>query len=255
MSDVLADAIARAGASLSPAAVAALVDHLRRDAPGGVTAAQALIPVPLFRAAVIDLWGAWATRPEMPAAAVALALEASSQAAADMRNRQQIELVATGPSTQAVPVRETESVLLDVVGKAEHSLLLLSYAAYKVDSLVEGLEAALARGVSVRLLLEHTAAGNIDFSAADAFAPLRGRATILTWDLDARPMQGDRYAAMHAKAAVADRTTAFITSANLTGKALERNMELGVLIRGGDIPRQLVDHIDRLEADGVLKCR
>jgi phosphatidylserine/phosphatidylglycerophosphate/cardiolipin synthase-like enzyme len=37
---------------------------------------------------------------------------------------------------------------------------------------------------------------------------------------------------MHAKAAVADSSTAFLTSANLTEAALERNMELGVLIHG-----------------------
>ena len=34
---------------------------------------------------------------------------------------------------------------------------------------------------------------------------------------------------MHAKAAVADSRVAFLTSANLTEAALERNMELGVL--------------------------
>ena len=41
---------------------------------------------------------------------------------------------------------------------------------------------------------------------------------------------------MHVKAAVADSRIAFLSSANLTEAALERNMELGVLIRGGHLP-------------------
>ena len=38
------------------------------------------------------------------------------------------------------------------------------------------------------------------------------------------------------KVAVADGNTCFITSANLTGYAMERNMEAGVLISGGTFP-------------------
>jgi cardiolipin synthase len=41
---------------------------------------------------------------------------------------------------------------------------------------------------------------------------------------------------MHVKAAAADSRVAFLSGANLTEAALERNMELGVLIRGGHLP-------------------
>ena len=51
---------------------------------------------------------------------------------------------------------------------------------------------------------------------------------------------------MHAKVAVADSKIAFISSANLTAHAMEKNMEAGVLIRGGDLPTQLQDHLDGL---------
>jgi phosphatidylserine/phosphatidylglycerophosphate/cardiolipin synthase-like enzyme len=36
---------------------------------------------------------------------------------------------------------------------------------------------------------------------------------------------------LHAKAVVADDQTVFVTSANLTAAALDRNIELGVLLR------------------------
>ena len=49
-----------------------------------------------------------------------------------------------------------------------------------------------------------------------------------------------------AKVAVADKNSCFITSANLTGYAMEKNMEAGVLISGGRIPRLLDDHLRSL---------
>jgi len=58
---------------------------------------------------------------------------------------------------------------------------------------------------------------------------------------------------MHAKAAVADSRVAFLTSANLTEAALERNMELGVLIRGGTLPASIDRLIDALLESGELQ--
>jgi phosphatidylserine/phosphatidylglycerophosphate/cardiolipin synthase-like enzyme len=51
---------------------------------------------------------------------------------------------------------------------------------------------------------------------------------------------------VHAKAAIADGNVAFLTSANLTGHALEKNMEAGVLINGGDVPKGLRSHLHAL---------
>jgi hypothetical protein len=45
---------------------------------------------------------------------------------------------------------------------------------------------------------------------------------------------------------VVDGARAFITSANLTGHALEKNMEVGVLINGGPVPKTLGDHLQAL---------
>jgi phosphatidylserine/phosphatidylglycerophosphate/cardiolipin synthase-like enzyme len=51
---------------------------------------------------------------------------------------------------------------------------------------------------------------------------------------------------VHAKVAVADGDVCFITSANLTGHAMEQNMEAGVLLTGGQIPRLLHEHMQAL---------
>jgi phosphatidylserine/phosphatidylglycerophosphate/cardiolipin synthase-like enzyme len=44
----------------------------------------------------------------------------------------------------------------------------------------------------------------------------------------------------------------FITSANLTTAALERNMELGMLIRGGPVPDKLRQHLAALATTKVI---
>jgi len=51
---------------------------------------------------------------------------------------------------------------------------------------------------------------------------------------------------VHAKVAVADGNLAFLTSANLTGHALEKNMEAGIVISGGHIPTGLRAHLHAL---------
>ena len=51
---------------------------------------------------------------------------------------------------------------------------------------------------------------------------------------------------VHAKVAVADGKMCFITSANLTGYAMAKNMEAGVLLSGGRIPGLVEDHLTSL---------
>lgn len=54
---------------------------------------------------------------------------------------------------------------------------------------------------------------------------------------------------------VADRTLAFIASANLAAYAMEANMELGVLIRGGMVPQRIAAHFEKLVSRGTLEPR
>jgi len=65
-------------------------------------------------------------------------------------------------------------------------------------------------------------------------------ALLFTWDEKVGTFSNGR---VHAKVAVADGDDAFLTSANLTGHALEKNMEAGVTIRGGPIPADLRSHL------------
>jgi phosphatidylserine/phosphatidylglycerophosphate/cardiolipin synthase-like enzyme len=52
--------------------------------------------------------------------------------------------------------------------------------------------------------------------------------------------------------AVADGKTLLISSANLTEHAMTLNMEMGILVSGGEWPGRVVQHFQQLIADGKL---
>jgi phosphatidylserine/phosphatidylglycerophosphate/cardiolipin synthase-like enzyme len=107
------------------------------------------------------------------------------------------------------------------------------------------MNAATDRGVDVSMLLELSQdhGGSITFDAIGKMKMLVPSARLYAWH-DKIDHFSD--GSVHAKVAVADGNICFFTSANLTGFAMERNMEAGVLIRGGEFPRLLDEHLRSL---------
>lgn len=65
----------------------------------------------------------------------------------------------------------------------------------------------------------------------------------------------DRYppeAKLHAKAVIVDVRDLLLTSANMTSATHGRNIEIGVLCRGGGVAPQVQRHFDGLIRNGVL---
>ena len=76
---------------------------------------------------------------------------------------------------------------------------------------------------------------------------------VYVWPLDRRPKdRAGRYGSLHAKFAVADEAALLVSSANLTEYAFNFNMELGLLVRGGDQPADVMTHLRRLVEERVL---
>jgi cardiolipin synthase len=232
----------------------ALIEALKRPSSGAAearTAVLAAIPTPSFRQHATTVLDAWAKAADHTGPALALALESALSVQEHEQDAETIDLVATGPSSPFVSIRHTKTVLIEVIDRAQRELIVVSYAAYKVPELVSALERARRRGVVVRLILESTAdsGGALTHDGAAAFQSLRDNVEMYVWPLEKRPV-GSR---LHAKVAVADGEVAFVTSANLTGHALDQNLEVGVLISGGPVPRRLTDHFQALIANGTLR--
>jgi cardiolipin synthase len=157
-------------------------------------------------------------------------------ALAAKRSRQTTELVWTGPSTPVVPVRRTEQVLCELIRSAEQRLTITSFGIFQVPRLVDELEQALARSVALRIVIgdrESHSDQEIDHQRQQLGRVVAAQATLLQWPPERRPRDEQGHAGlMHVKAAVADSSIAFLSSANLTEAALERNMELGLIGSG-----------------------
>jgi phosphatidylserine/phosphatidylglycerophosphate/cardiolipin synthase-like enzyme len=192
--------------------------------------------------------------PEMSPERLAWFLRGASAMDQGRRANETLDLVWTGPTVETLPLRRTDQVLLDLINAAEREILIVAYAAYKVPELVSAMKVALARGVRILLVLEGMEAGTLKFDGLPALGKdVCERAEIYVWPADKRlsDEKGNR-GALHAKCAVADRTTLLVTSANLTEAALARNIELGVQIKGGESAQKVWSCFDSLVRDGVL---
>jgi phosphatidylserine/phosphatidylglycerophosphate/cardiolipin synthase-like enzyme len=166
-------------------------------------------------------------------------------------SEQSTELVWTGPTTPFVSARRTEQALLQVINSAQQSLRITSFVAYDVSTIVKALNAAHDRGVVISMLLELSQAhgGSINFDAIGKMKDLVPAANLYAWRYKTDEFLDGR---VHAKVAIADGRVCFITSANLTGHAMEKNMEAGVLISGGRIPKLLDEHLFSLISTKIV---
>jgi phosphatidylserine/phosphatidylglycerophosphate/cardiolipin synthase-like enzyme len=196
------------------------------------------------------LQSAWAAAPIPPSELSGLLVGAIA-AYEHAKAEQKIELVWTGPSSKLVATRKTEQVLLHVIDAARVKLFLTSFVAYDVASIMKALERAVNRGVAVSMLLEASSlhGGNISFDAIGKMKASLPSARVYSWAQKAGAFMGG---SVHAKIAVADEAICFISSANLTGHAMEKNMEAGVLIEGGAIPASLHEHLEALVSTKVI---
>lgn len=204
---------------------------------------------PSYKDAAIRLLDVWREVPDINGRSFGFILCAAAAMRSAEQASESVEPVVTGPSSGYVPVRHTRAVMLELITKAKRELILVSYAAYRVVELVAALNAALDRGVVVRFILEtaEASAGMLKFDGAQAFASLEN-AEFYVWPGENR-VPG---ALLHAKVVVADGMRAFVTSANLTGNAMDSNLEVGIVISGGEVPVRLAEHFRSLVARGVL---
>lgn len=254
--------VAAAGNELSRGAIEELcvaLEHLpvgtgasprpHASLPGAVHAPQA-------RVRALRLATLWAVVPGVSAKSLAWGLRAAAAADDHHRRGRSVELVWTGPTPRGTTLRRTDQVLLDLVRGAERTLHVVTFAAYKIPSVKEAMLEAAKRGVAITLIFESPEAstGKMAFAGLKALGEeLKGLSKVYLWPLDKRPKDpAGRHGSLHAKCAVADEAALLVSSANLTEYALNLNMELGLLVRGGDLPGRVVGHLRQLVEEDTL---
>lgn len=192
---------------------------------------------------------AWRNSKDTSPRDVASALRGASAAAVLRESHGAVELVWTGPSTGQVAVRHTEQVLCEVIDSATRSLFLVSFVAYEVDSIIKSLQNAISRQVKINILLESSIeqGGKVTVDSVKLMKLKLPSANLYVWRIGtAKNNIAVTAGAVHAKCAVSDGNLAFVTSANLSTAAMDRNMELGVLVKGGHLPTELHKHLEAL---------
>ncbi len=154
----------------------------------------------------------------------------------------QPDLVWSGPEVLGLHARDTRRVYEELLGCAQHSIWASTYAFFDgpkaFEVLARRMEAVPELSVTLLLNIQRkrgdtTVSENLVRAFADRFWtfdwPGSSRPHVF-YDPRALDQEGPG-GVLHAKAVVKDDEAVFITSANLTEAALDRNIELGVLIR------------------------
>jgi phosphatidylserine/phosphatidylglycerophosphate/cardiolipin synthase-like enzyme len=226
-----------------------LAERVRQEWPDH--AARAAVPVPGFAelaSALLAAQRADGVSDEVAATYLRGLADGHAQASAQV----QIDSVWSGPATFRVPVRATAQVLAELAGNATNELVLVTYSAKPYGPLLEQLAAAVGRGVAVSVVVETLSGAAGALAGAEPAAAFASVPGIELWHWP-RERRAEESAKMHAKVAVADRSVLLVSSANLTQSGVAKNIEAGLLVRGGDAPRRAAEHIDELKTMRVLE--
>lgn len=177
-------------------------------------------------------------------------------------NDDDLKLVLTGPESPGLPIRDTAAVVHELFLAAQQSVVIAGYAIYHGQRVFKALAQRMAKmpDLKVRMFLDvvlsqgHTtnSVKNVDEVFADHFKtsewPIGYPLPEVFCYTRSSTANNDR-SPMHAKCVVVDGKTAFISSANFTDAAQERNIEVGVLIHTTSIAERLTQHFE-----GLLLC-
>lgn len=136
-----------------------------------------------------------------------------------------IRIVVSGLGWMGGGVGSIESAIEDLLSSAQREILLTAYAIGQADRIFDLLEAALARGIRVvmivnRLSEQHRSVQQRLERLSNKYAHFHL--------YPFQPDEGD----LHAKVLVVDRRMALIGSSNLSYSGMVINHELAVLIEG-----------------------
>ena len=169
---------------------------------------------------------------------LAITLEALAEdAAARQRVIDQIQLVWTSPDEEGPHVRDTSVVVRQLLSEARKSLWISTYSVFNGQEVFLPIEEAWSFRPQLEVVLILNVPPNED-AAVEKYAwsfwkyhwPWTRKPAVF-YDPRGPEKTSGAPACQHAKCILVDGVTAFITSANFTESAHERNIELGVLFR------------------------
>ena len=173
------------------------------------------------------------------------------------------DFVWSGPEVAGLHARDTRRVYEELLGSAARSAWVTTYAFFDGPRAFEVLARRMDEtpGLAVTLLLnvqrkkgDTTDADHLVRRFADRFWteewPGSSRPSVFYDPRSLNPKGGA--GVLHAKAVVVDDEAVFVTSANLTEAALDRNIEIGLLVRDRALATTMTRHFTTLTERSLL---
>jgi hypothetical protein len=176
-----------------------------------------------------------------------------------------IDMVWTGPETPGLVNRDTQVVVTDLFRLAKRRVMIAGFAVYEGRSifqiLAENMDSNPNLDVSLYLNISRKP-GDTD-TDEEVVAKFSSNFFRYHWPATRRPKifyypgaldaSSTEQSVLHAKCIVIDGAQSFVTSANFTPAAQERNIEVGALIRSAAFSERLEHHFNALTATNIMR--
>ena len=173
-------------------------------------------------------------------------------------------LVWTGPQAKGLHSRSTRQVFDELVLSAKKSILISSYTYFDGPEAFRVLARKMDECPSLQVtILLNIKRGKFDSTlSSDLVQSFAERLWNDDWPGKQRPAvyyypgsltSGQPKGVLHAKAVLRDGETLFVTSANLTEAAMDRNIEIGVLLRDRTIAQTATAHFRALIEQSIVR--
>jgi phosphatidylserine/phosphatidylglycerophosphate/cardiolipin synthase-like enzyme len=177
-----------------------------------------------------------------------------------------IDIVTSGPEAPGLTNRDTAVVVRELFSNATKSVLVAGYAVFQGRRVFQALADRMLDhpDLKVRMFLdiqrrpgdttaETELVRHFAYNFRNQEWPENRPIPQVFYDPRSLEISSHKRSCMHAKCIAVDSKLVFVSSANFTEAAQERNLEVGVLISSPPVADQLVSHFDTLLSVGMLK--
>ena len=183
------------------------------------------------------------------------------------RERDQIlvpDLVVSGPDVPGVPTADTYSVVQTLFQEAESEIVLAGYAFFNGRLLFERLAERKQERPNLRIIFHVDVPRRHGDSTAPDILVMRYASEFrekhwpwqpfpeVYFDPRALDVESKTRASLHAKIVVVDRRKLFLTSANFTEAAHQKNIEMGLLCAVPYLAERVCSYFEGLRRSGIL---
>lgn len=173
------------------------------------------------------------------------------------------DLVLSGPEVPGVPTSDTGAVMHALIEQAEMEVLLVGYAIHKGASLFARLAERMAENpkLKVTFCLDVRRPWKDTSLSSEIVKRFAQKFRQEHWPFDVVPAvyfdprgleAGSVASSLHAKCVIIDRRKGLVSSANFTEAAMERNIEVGVLLSDEHTANRVAAFFFGLIAQGSL---